>query len=105
MDITKDDIAKIVDAINPEDDYDNFVPSNSKYSAQITYLQRQLKTARELIHNKQQKINELEEALKKVSFQSASQMMPLDQSPSQISREDIFNIMVNKSYVVLDFNL
>lgn len=80
------------------------LPANGNPHIQIQYLQGQLDNVRELLKNKQEKINELEEALKKTSFQSAD-LMPVKSPLLERSRIDIENIMINKSYYVFDLCL
>jgi len=103
MEISRDDIEKITEDIDDSPGGPNRLPGNGNPKTQIKYLQGQLDTCRSLLHNKQEKINELEEALRKTSFQSADQI-PVKSPSQRFSRNDIENIMINKSYFVLDLS-
>lgn len=92
MEITKDDIAKIVDIAEAE------WQEEQKPENKVKDLKTRLDTAIKIIAERQQTIDELKEALRKTSFQTADK---IPTSPPVIGNNDIFNLSVNKSYFIL----
>lgn len=105
MTVENNPLEKQIQDIVDEDDPDYNIlggpngklPGDGSPKVQIKYLQGQLETSRKLLHEKQEVIDQLKEALKKTSFQFADQLP----SPSVTRNEDIFNIVSNKAYVIL----
>lgn len=86
-----------------EDETEELEPkrqSQPSPQTQIKYLQTQLETARNLLHEKQEKIFELETALKESSFVNADEL-PVIKPPKNYSTEQWFNLVSNPYWIIL----
>lgn len=92
MEISKEDISRLADIANAE------IFEANKPHNRIKYLEERLTALTNLSNEQRETIDQLKEALKKTSFQAADR---IPQSPPVIGNKDLFNLSVNKAYVIL----